>query len=342
VFVSVLGTYETAGAQDVSEHDLGSSGITLSPHVFGNVDLSREPDRETTFSLGQFDLFLTATLSERVQFLAETVVESGDDNAYAVDLERLLVQFQPSRWLRVGVGRYHTAIGYYNTAYHHGVWFQTAVGRPRVFQFEDDGGILPVHNVGVTATGPIPSGAAGLRWIAETGNGHAPVGAEPVQNTRDADSRKAVNIALTSRPRVWPGFQAGVSYYHDTFQALPGSVGTQQVTAAHAVLTRSPVEWLSEGVWTSYRPKNGTSDVTSHAWYVQAAYQYGIVRPYARYDVLRVPEPSPVADAEHTTVPSAGLRVELGPSAAAKVQYDHERRDGVAGSRVSVQVSFAY
>jgi len=36
--------------------------------------------------------------------------------------------------------RYHTAIGYYNTAYHHSTWFQTTTGRPFLFEFEDKGG----------------------------------------------------------------------------------------------------------------------------------------------------------------------------------------------------------
>jgi len=36
-------------------------------------------------------------------------------------------------------GRYHTAIGWYNTAYHHSAWMQTAIGRPLLFAFETTG-----------------------------------------------------------------------------------------------------------------------------------------------------------------------------------------------------------
>lgn len=84
--------------------------------------------------------------------LSELTFESGDDNNIGVDLERALLIYSPNDRLQLGVGRAHTSIGYYNTAYHHGNWFETAAVRPFLFRYEDDGGILPVHNVGLTAT----------------------------------------------------------------------------------------------------------------------------------------------------------------------------------------------
>ena len=96
------------------------------------------------------------------------------------------------------MGRYHTSIGYYNTAYHHGKWFQTAVGRPFLFRFEDEGGILPIHNVGVSVQGRIPSGKLGLNYVAEMGNGRTSrsLDLSPVQNVVSEKNGKSINLAL--------------------------------------------------------------------------------------------------------------------------------------------------
>ena len=111
-------------------------------------------------------------------------------------------------------GRYHTAIGYYNTAYHHSTWLQTATGRPFLFKFEDDSGILPIHNVGVSVTGIIPSGRLGLHYIAEVGNGRASSSpnAEPVQNTVDENNGKSFNLRILFRPTGVRGLQAGFPF----------------------------------------------------------------------------------------------------------------------------------
>src|SRR5262249_29865182 len=122
-----------------------------------------------SFSLGQFNLFITNRLSNKVGVLAELVVEADDTNAVGVDLERLMLRYTAYDYLGLSAGRSHTAIGYYNTAYHHSTWLQSAVGRPFLFAFEDNGGILPIHNVGLSATGRLPLPQLGLHYIAEVG-----------------------------------------------------------------------------------------------------------------------------------------------------------------------------
>jgi hypothetical protein len=122
-------------------------------HHFGHMNIQGFADvgwvgtdqshSTNSFYLGQMNLFITSRLSDTSSIIAETVFESDDRNAYGVELERLLYNFSPNDYFNVSVGRYHTSIGYYNTAYHHSTWMQTAMDRPRLFAFEDDGGILP-------------------------------------------------------------------------------------------------------------------------------------------------------------------------------------------------------
>jgi hypothetical protein len=108
------------------------------------------------FQFGEFDLFMSSKLSNTISFVSEAVFGSDASNFWGIDIERAQLTYKANERFQLSAGRMHTAIGYYNTAYHHGTWFQTTTGRPYMFYYEDSGGILPVHIVGVSATGLIP------------------------------------------------------------------------------------------------------------------------------------------------------------------------------------------
>ena len=190
---SPAGTVQDAPAQNPpdSQHDMSAAAGLGELRIRGFNDINfrafQDGHAPNTFTIGQLDLFLSSRLTSVVNVIGEVVVEAGDDNAIGVDLERMLLQYAPNDRFSIGAGRYHTAIGYYNATYHHGNWFQTAIGRPFIFRFEDDGGILPVHGVGITVQGQIPSGRAGLKYVAEIGNGRRSrtPSDEAVQNVAD-------------------------------------------------------------------------------------------------------------------------------------------------------------
>ena len=172
--------------------------------------------KTNSFLLGQLDLFITSRLSEKFSVLSELILEAGQDNAFTFEVHRLLLKYSMNDYFNLSAGRYHTSIGYYNTAYHHGSFFQTTVNRPFLFAFESRGGILPLHNVGLSATGRIPNAPFGLHYVAEIGNGRAArPGARPVQSVVDENNGKSFNLALYSRPSQIPGLQTGFSVYHD-------------------------------------------------------------------------------------------------------------------------------
>src|SRR4029077_10214331 len=125
----------------------------------------------------------------------------GAGNDYEEDLERVLFEYRYNDYFKLAFGRDQTAIGYYNLAFRHSSWFQTPIGRPFLFQFEDEGGILPGHIVGASASGEIPSGILGLHYIAEVGNGRTGTrGAEPVQNFVDDNAHKSGRLKIFWRP----------------------------------------------------------------------------------------------------------------------------------------------
>ena len=205
--------------------------------------------------------------------LAETVIEADANEHFGIEVERLLLQYTPREWFNVAIGRYHTAIGYYNNAYHHGKWLQTATERPRIFSFEDESGVLPIHNVGVSMSGALPSGRLGLRYVAEIGNGRRyEPGAEAVQNLSDNNDFKAVNLALTARPDWLPGLQAGVSVYFDRLTSSLAPTVNQTIVAAHAVYLSPEFEWLNEGVMV--RDASGRGTFETFGFYTQLARRF--------------------------------------------------------------------
>jgi hypothetical protein len=296
---------------------------------FGDVDLygGTQKGTNTSFALGQVNLFITSDLSDKFKFLSEVVFEAGENNTFGVDIERFLLTYSFKDYMNVAVGRFHTSIGYYNTAYHHSAWLQTAIARPFLYRFEDAGGILPIHLVGASIFGRIPSGKLGLHYVVEVGNGRATSSpeSEPVQNEFDENTHKAVNFELFARPEAVPGLEAGFSVYKDllTPDNLP-KVG-QTILASYVVYNGRKFQWLNEGVLVRETPHGTTRQYNIPGFYTQLSQRFGSYTPYFRYQYINAPLNGPVF---YTNVglqygPSVGLRYDMSEFVAVKLQYDY-------------------
>lgn len=326
---------------------------------FGDVSLHGDTQKgdTTAFSLGQLDLFVTSDISEKFKFLSEIVFEAGPDNFYGaisgsentfgVDIERYLLQYSHNDYFNLSAGRGHTAIGYYNTAYHHSTWLQTTTGRPFLFNFEDEGGILPIHIVGVSASGLVPSGSLGLHYVAEVGNGREsrnPLVEEPVQNEVDDTNHKAFNFALFARPEGVRGLQAGFSAYRDVLVPANAPRIDETILAAHAVLIRPKYEWLNEALLDRHAPAGATAAFNTPGFYTQVSRQFGVYRPYFRYQYVNVANNEPVfPDVGLRHGPSLGLRFDASESVALKFQYDYTvLRNQPAVTGLTLQAGFTF
>lgn len=329
------------------DHDAEQTGA---PHLqiqgFADVDLraSNEKGSHTSFALGQLDLFITSRLSEKFDVISELIVEADERNEFTFEIHRLLLQYTPNDYLRLGVGRYHTAIGFYNTAYHHGSWFQTAADRPFIFAFESKGGILPLHNVGLQATGRVPRAPWGMRYVAEVGNGRAsrtPLDA-PVQTSSDENNRKAFNLGLFVRPKSARGLQAGFSVYRDRLTPLDAEPVGQTIGAGYVVYQNALYESLNEFVLM--RHATGGRVFNTPAFYTQFSRQFGNARPFFRYQYVNVPRDNPLyADVGRRNGPAFGVRYDLTDYAAFKTQYEStSRRSKKRLDELRLQLAFTF
>jgi hypothetical protein len=326
---------------------------------FGDVGFrgTNQEGHTNTFSLGQLNLFVTSDISEKFKFLGEIVFESGPDNFYnvpggdrnhfGVDVERYLLQYSYNDYFNLAIGRYHTAIGFYNTAYHHSTWFQTTTGRPLLFEFEDRGGILPIHNVGVSASGRIPSGPLGLHYVAEIGNGRqsqSPQTEEPVQNELDENNYKAFNLALFARPEAIRGLQVGFSGYHDRLMPVGHPRVDETIVAAHAVYMAPKFEWLNEVVLVRHASDGSSKVFNTPGWYTQIAKRFGSYQPYFRYQYINASDREPIFPAVgRIEGPSVGLRYDASESVALKLQYDYNvARHFSPNNALTLQLGFTF
>lgn len=340
-----------------AQEDEGPTYPTLQFHGFGDVDYhasSLKPEKNS-FALGEFDFFLSSQLSPDLDVMSETVIAADDTNTDSIEIERLLLQWDPSDYFNLDIGRYHTEIGYYNTAFHHGTWFQTATNRPFFDQFEDSGGIIPAHSVGLSIHGSIPGqvpGKLGLGYFAELGNGHqyeTPTSPNnSVTNNLDENDFKATNLALISRPDAIPGLQFGAGVYHDvitpnaidvtpteTVAGIPppppkpanGIPRTQEwLFHSHVVYKNSDWEFMSEAYAINHHTTHG-SNVWSPAYYAQLGRKYGDFTPYVRFAYFNGDKADEIyqltQDVGQHYGPSVGVRYDVSTFVALKAQYDY-------------------
>lgn len=329
-------------------HDMGgSTSPRLQLRGYADVGWNTSDQKNSTnsFALGQFNLFISSRLTDKATFLAETVIEADPaTNEFGIDLERMELIYAVNDHLNLQFGRYHTAMGFYNTAYHHSALMQTALGRPFLFDFEDHGGILPVHSVGMSATGTV-SNKLGLHYIAEIGNGRSPrLDANPVQNLTDDNNGKAFNLGFFMRPDWARGLQFGFSNYHDHITP-PGKPNiTENILAGHIVYQNSRFEFLNEGVLMRHSIDKTSLTANVSGFYSQISKRFGNYRPYFRYEYVNVPASDPLfSDVGLIHGPKAGLRYDLNDFTALKFEYGREMHRALSSvNRFGTQLAFAF
>jgi len=257
----------------------------------------------------------------------------GEEDAqkFGVDLERVLLKYDYNDHLRMSFGRYHTGIGYYNTAFHSGSWLQTTADRPLIMEFANDGGVLPTQAVGLSVTGSIPSGRLGLNYIAEYGSSDTIRPAITNTNIEDENNGNHINVGLFARPDSIPGLQIGGSIYHDRIidtEANAVKLG-QTIINGHIVYTAHGVEFLNEGFLIRHAFEQSSTVYNMPAFYSQISKQFRRIRPFFRYQYINANRGSFLEDILLRHGPSFGARYDFNDFIAFKAQLDHTLRKGL-------------
>ncbi len=320
-------------------------------HGYADVGFLRNEDGDSTkkFALGEIDLFATGRISTHLSALVEVAFETDSQKLVAdvpVNVERLLLQYRGNDFFNADIGSYRTAIGYYSTAYLRGSWLQTAISRPKMFTFEDQGGFLPLHATGVSVNGRIPSGDLNLHYVLEVGSSrnYGDTGGFP----SDFSFNRATNLAIFSQPRSVPGLEIGFSTYHDLFSPTAGYRLNRSVWMVHFVYVSGRVEFLNEGMMIGMRDLAVPGSATGLGFYSQIAYRIASSwKPYARVEYLNAYGTGAIDGAADRrfipwqTVYTGGVRYDLTENVALKGEVGRET-DYLRPSFISAAIQLAF
>jgi hypothetical protein len=314
-------------------------GIPL--HGFADVGYERttfprDDHRKSGFALGNLDFFFTPNFG-RVKLLAELVFEVNDEGGLATDLERLQLGYTFSDSLTVWMGRFHTPYGYWNAAFHHGAQIQTSITRPRFVDFEDRGGILPAHSVGLWATGRVAAGPGKLHYDAYVTNGGRIVdGVTDFNAARDDNSNKAVGGNLGYQfGGALSGLLVGVhALREDVNTYTAGALQARTRMALYGGYFYADIAgWEGIGEYYRFRNRDLSGDTGTHqssAAFVQVGHTFlDAWTPYYRWEKTDLDQKDAYFAAQDSGRSYRrhvlGLRYNLNSNTAVKVEGNRTR-----------------
>ena len=257
-------------------------------HGFGDVGglATNAKNRRKGFTVGSLDFYLTPEFGENVRGLAELNFEVNNEGDLDVDLERFQLGYAFGDYATAWLGRFHTPFGYFNTAFHHGTQIQTAVRRPQFLDFEDKGGVLPVHTVGLWGTGGVALGGGKLTYDLFVGN--APSIEDGTLNMNMAGLSRfrpgfGTTVGYTFRGAL-EGLKAGLHWLRGDVQSLTLNNKTAlNITGGYLVYPEDPWELMAELYRFDNKDLTGkTGTHGSWATFGQLARTFGRWTPYGR------------------------------------------------------------
>ena len=300
--------------------------------------------KRPAFVLNPLDFLVTGRAGEFMA-LAEMAVEI-QEGAVNIDLERMFVGWHSERY-QIDAGRTHAELGYWNNAFHHGRWLQMTVERPRAVRFEDEGGILPIHWVGVTGHWHPLLGAQSVELIGAVGNGRGNI-VDDIHTGDDTNSFKSLLAKVEFKGFGARDLRFGVSGSFDriaplpamdatmmggpTRPALPDVTITELITNAYVVYRGPELTIISEAFDILHRA-SGTSWNTFDV-YALLAYRFDLLTPYTLLetrtgdvatDPFFFPDPAAAVGPEGILGKffevTAGIRLDVSTWSALKFEY---------------------
>lgn len=342
--VLLLGPALAADESGSSDSTLDLSQAEFNFMGFADVSyVSKDNSDVDGFVIGQAVAHMSASLGPSLSAFGEFTA-TGKDSEYSVEVERLVIKYEFSDRYKLSAGRYHTPIGYWNSAFHHGAWLQTTTSRPEMIKFGSK--IVPIHFVGVLLEGGIGSSQYGIEYKAGFGNGrHANIAR--AGDAGDLNSDKAWMLQLNAKPQSVYGLNIGLGFYNDEV-SLPASPNVKETTiSAHAAWHKETPEVIIEYIHSNHELVTDSSisgDVD--AWYAQFAYRLpgkkNNWKPYARLERTRVDDFDPLLGLENLDYDGSilGVRWDFNPYAALKAEYRNEEfNNGGRENNFRLQIS---
>lgn len=268
--------------------------VRASFQLFGDVDFVYQnpalaQGANTAFVLGNLDLFTTAQFGEHVQVLTELAGEaSSEEDHFELELERMWAAYLFNDALYLKLGREHSPVSRWNRLYHHGRWLWPSATQPLLALFEDDGGILPIHQVGLEAGGHWASPAGDISYIGVVANGRA-LYPDEVANFFDDNDAKSFDLNLGWSPSPVSSFAIGGDFHADEIADVPSDPLRQKqirelIGSGYVQWSGRSFEALGEFAYISHLDRVQEETYRNYAGYLQVGYHIDDWMPYLRFD----------------------------------------------------------
>lgn len=241
----------------------------LSSHADDDVNHSDEVE-------AALDIFYSMEI-DSFQFLAEFVL-----NRKEREMERMQLGYASAFSYKIWLGRFHTPISYWNTAFHHGAVMQTAIARPGISAYEDDQGVMPMHTTGVLLEGSFERAQKRISY--DVAFGIAPRLKESLApmsiSGQDASGKLSVSVKLGMQPvsRV-SSDEIGVFAGYIEIPVFDRPFTQSSQTVAGAYFNREWTEWKFTGELTTVKnvleASTGSVLAAFENIYIQGEYKAG-------------------------------------------------------------------
>ena len=263
---------------------------TVPIHGFFDLDARYiGKENKSKLATGYLDFYITKSISDKITVLMDVVFETKDDE-YAVDIERINITYDVNEYLRITSGKFHSPYGYWNTAFHHGLQLQTSILRPKFLAFEDRGGVLPSHSVGIKATGNFDNLSydfyvtSGVHIKNKDEEGGSFAGIISTSNGEHQDGKKLFGATLAYDME---DTKIGLHSFYQNVNIFNQRSTDVLMSGAFIAMELERFELYSE--LYLFHNKNilgstGDEYLFSKLFFAQAAYAFGNIKPYLRVE----------------------------------------------------------
>lgn len=251
--------------------------------VYGGVTLIHdEVDSRTNYQLDALDLFASQEVGKKTEAFIELAFEDTGSGIIA-DVERFWINYAISDLLKIGAGRFHSPMGFWNHNYHHGSFLQDTVSRPFFLEFEDgDTAIMPAHSVGLKGNLHFKALNGDVNFDIIGGNGSSlNDNKEILIYNKAPEHRIKTSIASRFSYSHSTRFTSGLSFLNNQFTAenLTGSspgdyIFGQQVAALDVKFDMKLFYILTEYYFLKIKNEIAQTDTNANAWYVQFGFRH--------------------------------------------------------------------
>lgn len=350
-------------AQDTKIRFFGQPEISTSSisgkNNFGGVDgtghyiKSDSTHKNANFNTGNFVLFVTSQLSERVSVLSETSF-SNASSLSSFNVQRLMLRYYVKDYFSVRVGKMFTPIGYWNNQFTLGLVLQPTIQRPAALRTASDGGVLQYHDSGIQFEGEnITNARIFYKLMLGNGVGYygsndkndshiattAQIGIEPV------DGLKIIGSGMFDR------IEKGKPNPNGTIASLPDNGNFRLLAASVAYMNPEKKPELIAELLQQNSKFNNLGKTSSYAYYVYGGYKLTKnITPYALYNFTQAGKSGASADPYFAPIPvqinflALGVRYKFNSSFVWKLEYQinnqRDRYQSITAGNVTLDNGF--